>query len=556
MLKLKEVYFKNPPFRKFDENMNIPIGERLTIIAGHNGIGKSTLLGFIANSSASNDKSYFGKQFRSQFDELFFLDPEKDYFGRGKNPSVFVKYASKKGDVVKRGSLSKTKQEDKVRVRLIPRTDLSASSQEAIQHYLVKPDGKIDIPTIYIGMSRLIPIGENQSDLATKNAKVDSLDADFMQTCFSKVMSMDVTRDIIDQDIKSKRHLLPKSDDFNTPAFSIGQDSFGSIVTALASFHKMKRESGDNYRGGILLIDEIEAGLHPSAQKNLFDLLYEESKKLKIQIIMTTHSLVFLESAYQKNKTITEYSDNDLISLVYIKNVKSPQILKTADYSDIKFDMLSTLRPKPRKKIITIFTEDEEAKYFIDFLLSESDVIIDFIEANNIKIDCKALGISCNEMMSIVEKMTTYLSPSVFAFDNDVLSEKIMSDKILSLPNTMALPGMNFTGNTAPSDRNPERILFEYINTLLANDNHDFWTVNNMISPEQIQNSLINSLSTSGNRAPRENNKQWFKDNKHHFDEFRLLLHFSKDYQGDWSNFENDCLKSLQYALNKFSLVP
>ena len=53
-----------------------------------------------------------------------------------------------------------------------------------------------------------------------------------------------------------------------------------SIITAFASFNKLKREQGDNYNGGILLIDEIDAGFHPRAQIKLIKLMKEEAKKI------------------------------------------------------------------------------------------------------------------------------------------------------------------------------------------------------------------------------------------------------------------------------------
>lgn len=49
-MKIKSISFGDIPFRMF-RNLTINISERLTVIAGHNGIGKSTLLGLIANGS-------------------------------------------------------------------------------------------------------------------------------------------------------------------------------------------------------------------------------------------------------------------------------------------------------------------------------------------------------------------------------------------------------------------------------------------------------------------------------------------------------------------------
>ena len=42
--------------------------------------------------------------------------------------------------------------------------------------------------------------------------------------------------------------------------------------------------------GGILLVDEIDTGLHYSVMENMWKLVYQTAKKLKIQVFATTHS--------------------------------------------------------------------------------------------------------------------------------------------------------------------------------------------------------------------------------------------------------------------------
>ena len=90
-MKLKKVIFDDNGFRKL-KTLEIDIAERLTVIGGLNGIGKSTLLGLIANASGvsgRNDprsktktyirkKSYFDLPYQANFQELFHLD-ENDY---------------------------------------------------------------------------------------------------------------------------------------------------------------------------------------------------------------------------------------------------------------------------------------------------------------------------------------------------------------------------------------------------------------------------------------------------------------------------------------------
>lgn len=65
---LKKIVFGKNSWRKLS-GLEIPVFPRLTAIAGHNGIGKSSILGFIANASGMSAKdldgikSYFGTDF-------------------------------------------------------------------------------------------------------------------------------------------------------------------------------------------------------------------------------------------------------------------------------------------------------------------------------------------------------------------------------------------------------------------------------------------------------------------------------------------------------------
>ena len=74
-MKIKSISFGDIPFRMF-RNLTINISERLTVIAGHNGIGKSTLLGLIANGSelkSSEGKTLLSVLFKHNCMNCFIL---------------------------------------------------------------------------------------------------------------------------------------------------------------------------------------------------------------------------------------------------------------------------------------------------------------------------------------------------------------------------------------------------------------------------------------------------------------------------------------------------
>ena len=126
-MKIKSISFGENPFRMF-KNLTINISERLTVIAGHNGIGKSTLLGLIANGSefkSSEGKTLLKRSFQAQLHELFYLDIEKDYVKKTADKPYFTLTYSQAGkeDLKKTCSVSKhsEKRQGIERLKVVPR---------------------------------------------------------------------------------------------------------------------------------------------------------------------------------------------------------------------------------------------------------------------------------------------------------------------------------------------------------------------------------------------------------------------------------------------------
>jgi AAA15 family ATPase/GTPase len=61
-------------------------------------------------------------------------------------------------------------------------------------------------------------------------------------------------------------------------------------------------------RGGFLLIDEFENGLHYSVQKNIWSLIFNLAERLNIQVFATTHSWDCIESFSEVAQVQTEIS--------------------------------------------------------------------------------------------------------------------------------------------------------------------------------------------------------------------------------------------------------
>ena len=72
IIKIKSIHFGDNNFRKI-KNILINFSDSLTLIAGHNAVGKSTILGLIASASGltqKNFKNYFGNNFHHDINDI------------------------------------------------------------------------------------------------------------------------------------------------------------------------------------------------------------------------------------------------------------------------------------------------------------------------------------------------------------------------------------------------------------------------------------------------------------------------------------------------------
>jgi AAA15 family ATPase/GTPase len=69
-----------------------------------------------------------------------------------------------------------------------------------------------------------------------------------------------------------------------------------------------------NAKGGILLVDEIESGLHFSVQVDLWRLIFKVANRLNVQVFATTHSQDAVE-AFQKASPEDQHEEAMLIRL-------------------------------------------------------------------------------------------------------------------------------------------------------------------------------------------------------------------------------------------------
>lgn len=443
------------------QNQNIELGSVITAIAGQNGTGKSTMLGWISESCDSKlkNKSLLDSAFKSKYSEIFRFCPNQDY----KNTyEVSIHYSEGVEDKIK-----------KMSTRLI----------ETENRYRVDFDGRgnaIDYPVLYLGLKRLIPLATERT-IELKNHELGGSDKQQFAKLSKEILFL--TRDVIQAELvksTNKQIFAMKTEDYGHLGNSAGQDNLGQIISAILSFNKLKSELSESYDGGILLIDEIDATLYAGSQVKLVEKLLYLAKQFNVQIVFTTHSLEILE--YLSSKVGEE------IKINFLKwNNKNVVNEVNPNYNSLRniIKVQTGVVPKIEKK--QFICEDEVAENWCKNLLNGTD-LKSYVEVVKGPFSEGTLAI-------MAESKHPIFKDTYFILDGDCKTKYHKSPP----PRTVFLP----------SDKSPEAVMYNFIKTL--DDNDEFWNLEMNFTHQTCFGNFINSNYKTW--FTDDNNKIYFKKN-------------------------------------------
>ena len=497
-------------FRMFADK-EIYLGRYVTALAGRNSTGKSTVLGMLGNSSELKKKegaTYTDGRFRAEFSELF--KGSKQFDASGSN--LFeINVTDADGNVVETCSFRTSWQKydnaeiEAMRFRIIPSRILGDGKQTA---------AKMEYPVLYLGLSRLFPIGESH-DETIANSKVHFASEAHRQWFMEKythILSLqDDVSDVSQVSIgeTDKKHGIGiTTEKYDYLTNSAGQDNIGQILMAILSFKKLKENMGDAWRGGLLLIDEIEATLHPSAQNRLLEILIQETRSVGFQVVFTTHSLSLLKNICQK----TTHNNDRLngIELYYFSNAnRHLEIKRNSDYFAIESDLLVQSIVQNNRKI-RVYSEDDENRWMLKQLVSNYLPFLDVLEAN----------VGCVELMSLYRADTSYFGNSLIVLDGDVPDKTIQT-----VPEALRNHFKNIV--KLPGKARPEEVIYSYLISLP--EDHDFWSaIGGGLTWIYFKENGPQSAEYSQEKD-REKYKAWFKKHQELFDIYHLMDYWIRD---------------------------
>lgn len=505
-------------FRRF-HSVQFEIGSRITVISGQNGVGKSNLVSLIASGSGQAKKATFGSNFQPEFYNYFHVDPEEPF-------SKYFLYLTYKETESSRSFTKKLTFKDDTAsgrgIRVIPRTaknpnqlsnTLRKTQVEVKALFGVGPDARVPVPTIYLSLSRLYPLGEKKDfvtirPISKKNKlyqnEADKKFMDWYNAVIPGSIKPGGSLSVVKKNISSRASLHMDMDRIPTLSQSVGQDNIGNIISALVDIYVLSQRD-KNYHGALICIDEIEVSLHPDTQIKLLRLLEKLSDQLNIQFILSTHSLTILKEMLKR-----EEGNPEKYSVVYLKNPSSPAVMKHQSYPLLKADLLGHLtfdRIKPK-----VYFEDKVGEHLFSLLAEaikrQEEVLscggklrglYDGERHNklcerlhalkrvlNIKENIRSIvmGLGCETLLTLSEKDRNYFMRVIFLLDGDarIKEPKVKPNISNYLEKTFSRNGINDRQHLPnvcflPGYFAPESYLFKIVYDLVHNetDHYDFW---------------------------------------------------------------------------------
>lgn len=445
--------------------VEIDFGTHVTVICGKNGTSKSSILGIAAQifsfekdytkEKSLNYQTISGAEFKSKYRDHFRLSNQFDVPGSMEVEVELLdgftnKAATAELGLSKRGKTS----------RPVVRKNSTATKGNDSRNFTH--------PVIFLSLKRLYPI-------ANRNYK--KIGFEYLDTHKKKFINL--TNELLNRTSSAATSTtgmihssVAHGDNYDQDSVSAGEDNAGQIMLALMSFRKLQEECPD-YKGGLLLIDEADAGLFPAAQIKLVEILNRECNELSLQVVMTSHSPTLIEYTFEQSQKYQKRFKTVYLSDTY----GSVQALHDKSWPEIEADLHTkpiSITAEVSLPCLNVYFEDKEACDLFNAAMYLQPAL-KFLRLLDVSLGCS------NYIDLVRRKIPEFSTKSIVCLDADVESSKVKD-----LPSIVLLPG------ALP----PDQLIFEYLYNL--SPDHPIWKNTHQFTRSvltRIAGPLISRLS-------------------------------------------------------------
>jgi predicted ATPase len=321
------------------KNLKIQFQHPVTVISGSNKIGKTSILLLIA-CSHNHFKKYDATKPETELRDHQWKDVISFTNHETVNNNYIYRLYWRKGNQDRQG-------EGKRSVTSKAWTGLAKYSADENRINAKIRDKEVRL----IDLDRVLPARNFSNSLFRKIGQLNSQDRLFedVERAFAFVFSLDPEIQIfnIGSHVNKVAYLIQPADGDSYSSYNAasGEESLLNILVDIF----------DAPLNALILIDEIEAGFHPTIQRKLAEIIEYVSWHHKKQFILTTHSPTLMGAFPQKSRVFIDTSIDGYYEAI-------PKISRNTAFSR----MDSHSHP-----LINLYCEDEEAKFIIRNLLIE-----------------------------------------------------------------------------------------------------------------------------------------------------------------------------------------
>ena len=456
-------------FRKFT-NKEIKLGKKNNVFSGQNGVGKSNLLSLIATTFGTKDRRATGGNFFPEFSDYFIINENENFKEYKSYLKVLIDDTDKFEE--RRHGYKDSRNENRG-IRVLPRPSSHFGNGSTTGQ------SKIPVPTIFLSLSRLFPVGE--TTLSKKGIRSDN--RHFNAEIFEKykewyniilpdsISNIAGDNKLIHKNVVKNSNLHIELANATPETQSVGQDNIGCIISALIDFYILKYTLRDKYSGGILCIDEVDASLHPDAQLKLFKLLRKLSDELSLQIFLSTHSLTINKEILRlQDKSINDYK------MIYILDSMRPRISTISSYEELKADLFNKsnyYRPK-----VKVYCEDEMTNFILAEILSDNTLELLNLDLALPSYEIIPLHLGCNNLKALPEYDNHFCTVAIVLDGDAKINEKYLLKKYIDGHDFKGFNSLTLPENCValPTYLAPESFLYYILYQLVHCHEYDsFW---------------------------------------------------------------------------------